>query len=95
MTKTRIFKATLITVAVALAALAGMFATDAYMAGHLRQPIFARPVTLTTGYGEGHDVYKGIGYTVETETYTDENSYKRLIAVTMYVGNKVISASIT
>ncbi|MBQ5825287.1 MAG: hypothetical protein IIW48_10840 [Clostridia bacterium] len=95
MAKRKIFKAVLITVAVALTALIGMFATDAYCAGHLMKPIFAKPVTVTTGYGEGHDVYKGIGYTVEAETFISENSDKRLIAVTMYVGDKTVSASIT
>lgn len=95
MQKRKIFKAIIITVAVAFTALIGMFATDAYCAGHLMEPVFAKPVTVTTGYGEGHDVYKGIGYTINAETYTDENSDKRLIAVTMYVGDKTVSASIT
>lgn len=95
MAKRTAVKTVLAAVTVVLVALIGMFATDAYCAGHLMEPVFARPVTLSTGYGEGHDVYKGIGYTVETQTYTEEGSDTRLVAVTMYLGDKVVSASIT
>ena len=95
MIKRRIFRTILITVAVVLTALIGMFATDKYCTGHLMKPVFAKPVTVTTGYGEGHDVYKGIGYTVEAEIFINKNGDKKLIAVTMYVGDKTVSASIS
>lgn len=95
MVKKKIIKSVCITVAVALTALIGMFATDTYRAGHLMEPTFARPVSLTTEYGELLNVYKGIGYTVETKTYAEQDGGERLIAVTMYVGDKVVSASIT
>lgn len=95
MVKKIIVKSVLITVTVTLTAFIGMFATDSYRAGHLMEPIFARPVSLTTGYGIGYDLYKGIGYTVETQTYTEKGSEKRLVAVTMYIGDKTVSASIT
>lgn len=100
MAKTRVFKAISITVAVVLIALIGMFATDAYCAGHLAEPIFAKPVPVVTGTGHiltgiEYGLYKGIGYTVETQTYTAEDSDIRLVAVTMYLGDRVVSASIT
>ncbi len=89
------FKALAIFLAVALTAWGGMFITDFYRSGHLMSPIFARPVSITTGYGIGHDLYKGIGYTVKSQTYTEKGSDKRLVGVTMYIGDKVVSASIT
>ncbi len=95
MIKKRIVKSVLLTAATVACALIAMFATDAYRAGHLMAPIFAKPVSATTGYGIGHDLYRGIGYTVEVQTYTDENSETKLVAVTMYVDDKVVSASIT
>ncbi len=95
MAKKRVVKSILITAAVVLTALAAMFATDAYRAGHLMTPLFAKPVSLTVGYGTGQNLYKGIGYTVKTQTHTDKYSETRLIAVTMYIGDNVVSASIT
>ena len=93
--KKKILKTILITLAGLLLLWFGMLATDAYCSGHLMKPVFAKPVAVTTGYGEGHDIYKGIGYTVEAETFISENSDKKLIAVTMYVGDKTVSASIS
>lgn len=95
MAKRTAIKTVLTAVTAVLVALIGMFATDAYRAGHLMEPVFARPVPVTTGYGIGYDLYKGIGYTVETQTYTEDGSDTRLVAVTMYLGDKVVSASIT
>lgn len=100
MAKRTAVKTVLTAVTVVLVALIGMFATDAYRAGHLMEPVFARPVPVATGTGyiitgTGYDLYKGIGYTVETQTYTEEGSDTRLVAVTMYLGDKVVSASIT
>lgn len=100
MAKKTAVKTVLAAVTVVLVALIGMFATDAYCAGHLMEPVFAKPVPVVTGTGYiltgiEYGLYKGIGYTVETQTYTEEGSDTRLVAVTMYLGDKVVSASIT
>lgn len=91
----KFFKALIIFWATALTVWVGMFATDFYRSGHLMPPVFARPVAIITKHDTGHNIYKGIGYTVETDTCIGQNFDTRLISVTMYVGGKAVSASIT
>lgn len=87
----KIFKALIILLAVALTAWGGMFITDFYRSGHLMSPLFALCIN-----GGGDPTYKGLGYTVTVETDRNcECCGSHIIAVTMYVGDKVVSASIT
>lgn len=90
--KRKIFiKALIISLAVVLAAWGGMFATDAYRSGHLMTPVFARCIN-----DGGDPTYKGLGYTVVAETCDDkEICGSQIISVTMYVGENVVSASIS
>ncbi len=87
----KIIKALIIFLALCLVAWGGMFATDFYRSGHLMAPVFA--TVMNNG---GSPTYKGLGYTVEVETDRPVDSCcgSRIIAVTMYVGEKAVSASI-
>lgn len=87
----KFFNALAIFLAVALTAWSGMFITDFYRSGHLMSPIFATCVN-----DGGDPTYKGLGYTVAVKIDRDcECCGSHIIAVTMYVGEKTVSASIT
>ncbi|MBQ3497872.1 MAG: hypothetical protein IJA87_01960 [Clostridia bacterium] len=76
---------------VALTAWGGMFITDFYRSGHLMSPVFA--ICINDG---GTPTYKGLGYTVSVKTDRNcECCGSHIISVTMYVGEKAVSASIT
>ena len=86
----KIIKALIIFLALCLVAWGGMFATDFYRSGHLMAPVFA--TVMNNG---GNPTYKGPGYTVIAETQGDSDCCgTNIISVTMYVGDKVVSASI-
>ena len=73
-----------------LTAWGGMFITDFYRSGHLMTPVFAKCIN-----DGGNPTYKGLGYTVIAETQGDSDCCgTNIISVTMYVGEKVVSASI-
>ncbi len=90
--KRKIFiKALIISLAVVLAAWGCMFATDLYRSGHLMTPVFAKCIN-----DGGDPTYKGLGYTVVVETQGDSDCCgPNIISVTMYVGENIVSASIT
>ena len=85
------FKALAVLIAVALTTWSGMFITDYYRSGHLMLPVFASCIN-----DGGTPTYKGLGYTVVSDINRDcECCGSHIIAVTMYVGDKAVSASIT
>ncbi len=87
----KIFKVLIIFLTVALTAWGGMFITDFYRSGHLMSPVFA--ICINDG---GTPTYKGLGYTVSVKTDRNcECCGSHIISVTMYVGEKAVSASIT
>ena len=90
MKKRKLFKALIISLALVLTAWCGMFATDYYRSGHLMTPMFAKCIN-----DGGNPTYKGLGYTVVAETQGDSDCCgTSIISVTMYVGEKAVSASI-
>ncbi len=90
MKKRKIIIALIISLALVLTAWSGMFLTDLYCSGHLMPPVFAKCIN-----DGGNPTYKGLGYTVVVETQGDSDCCgTNIISVTMYVGEKVISASI-
>ena len=90
--KRKIFiKALIISLAVVVTAWGSMFITDFYRSGHLMTPVFAKCIN-----DGGNPTYKGLGYTVVVDTCDDEECCgSQIISVTMYVGEKAVSASIT
>ncbi|MDO5555951.1 MAG: hypothetical protein Q4G09_04790 [Clostridia bacterium] len=65
-----------------------MFMIDRSQTLNLKEPIFARLVSVEETY-PSTSIYKGIGYTIRIKK--DSN----IISVTMIMFNKVVAASIT
>ena len=89
--KTKTIKALIISLTLILTVWGGMFITDFYRSGHLMTPVFAKCIN-----DGGNPTYRGLGYTVVVDTEQDEECCgTHIISVTMYVGEKAVSASIT
>lgn len=86
--KKRILKTVTIAVAALVLVWAAAFAADYTRSASLKEPIFAF---------EGGDtgIYRGIGYTVEVERYTDPELGEYVGSVEMKMLGKIVSASIS
>ncbi len=84
----------IIVIAAVIVLWGAMFTTDFIRAGNLREPVFARLQGVTADDG-GSGTYQGLGYTVNTEIYTDAEYGRCVQAVEMLMFGKVISASIS
>lgn len=86
--KKRILKTVTIAAAALVLIWAAAFTADYIRSSSLKEPIFAF---------EGGDtgIYRGMGYTVEVERYTDPEPGEYVGSVEMKMPGKIVSASIS
>ena len=65
------FRIVLIVLAVIVSLWSGMLITDTVKSQNLSEPVFAREIRVEAD--NDRIIYQGLGYTVESEYFTDEN----------------------
>lgn len=90
--KKKVMSTTVIVLVVLLSLAVGIFVTDYYRSQNLKIPIFAKATVLADDGGSG--TYQGLFYRVTVEKHLDTAYGVTIDAVTMYLGDKVVAASI-
>ena len=86
-------KVVIIAVAVVLVLWAGMLITDTVKSQSLDEPVFAQEIRVEAD--NDRIVYKGLGYTVESEYFTDTEGQAYIGCSEVYLFGKMIAAVIT
>lgn len=88
------FRIVLIVLAVIVSLWSGMLITDTVKSQNLSEPVFAREIRVEAD--NDRIIYQGLGYTVESEYFTDENGDFYIGCSEVYLFGKImISAVIT
>ena len=72
---------------------AGMLITDTFRSQNLSEPVFAKEIRVKAD--ENTIVYQGLGYTVESEYFTNENGESYVGGSEVYLFGKLVAAVIT
>ena len=72
---------------------AGMLITDTFRSQSLSEPVFAKEIRVEAD--ENTIIYQGLGYTVESEYFTNENGESYIGGSEVYLFGKLVAAVIT
>ncbi len=87
------FRIVLIVLAALVALWSTMLITDTVKSQSLREPVFAKEIRVEAD--NDRIVYQGLGYTVESEYFSDENGESYIGGSEVYLFGKLIAAVIT
>ena len=92
--KKKVIKIISAVVCILLVLWAGMLITDTFRSQNLSEPVFAKEIRVEAD--ENTIVYQGLGYTVESEYFSNENGESYIGGSEVYLFGKImISAVIT
>ncbi len=83
----------LIVFAVVVGLWAGMLITDTVRSQNFSEPVFAKEIRVEADNNK--IVYQGVGYTVKTEYFTDEDGESYICGNEVFLFGKLIAAVIT
>ena len=86
-------KIVLIVLAVLVALWSGMLITDMVKSQNLSEPVFAKEIRVEAD--NDRIIYQGLGYTVESEYFTDQYGKSYIGGSEVYLFGKLIAAVIT
>ena len=85
-------KIVLIVMAVLVALWSGMLMTDTVKSQSLSEPVFAKEIRVEAD--NDRIVYQGLGYTVESEYFADENGETYIGCSEVYLFGKIMIAAV-
>lgn len=91
--KKKVIKIISAVVCILLALWSGMLITDTVKSQNLSEPVFAKEIRVEAD--ENTIVYQGLGYTVESEYFTDEDGKSYIGGSEVYLFGKLVAAVIT
>lgn len=86
-------KIVLIVLAVIVVLWSGMLITDTVKSQNLSEPVFAKEIRVEAD--NDRIIYRGLGYTVESEYFTDQYGQSYIGGSEVYLFGKLIAAVIT
>ena len=91
--KKKVIKIISSVVCILLALWSGMLITDTVKSQNLSEPVFAKEIRVEAD--ENTIVYQGLGYTVESEYFSNENGESYIGGSEVYLFGKLVAAVIT
>lgn len=91
--KNKLIKIISAVIGIILVIWAGMLITDTFRSQNLSEPVFAKEIRVEAD--ENTIVYQGLGYTVESEYFTNENGESYIGGSEVYLFGKLVAAVIT
>lgn len=91
--KKKVLKIILVVICVLVALWSGMLITDTVKSQNLSEPVFAKEIRVEAD--NNRIIYRGFGYTVESEYFTDQYGQSYIGGSEVYLFGKLIAAVIT